>query len=75
MVIDLNDWEACRYALPGGQSGNPVSPHYDDLLPSWSRGEGVPIAYAPAAVDRVARASLQLLPENEGQLANPTTFN
>lgn len=64
MVIDLSDWEACRYALPGGQSGNPVSPHYDDLLPFWSRGDGVPIAWAAAAIDRVARVTLQLVPAN-----------
>jgi penicillin amidase len=62
MVIDLGDWEACRFALPGGQSGNPVSPHYDDLLPSWSRGDGVPIAWSAASVDRAARDSLQLVP-------------
>jgi penicillin amidase len=63
MVIDCGDWEACRYALPGGQSGNPASPHYDDLLPAWSRGDGVPIAWSPAAIDRAVRVSLQLVPE------------
>lgn len=36
-------WDATRVALPGGQSGNPLSPHYDDLLAVWRRGEGVPL--------------------------------
>lgn len=26
------------FALAGGQSGNPLSPHYDDQLPSWRDG-------------------------------------
>lgn len=62
MVIDLGDLEASRFALPGGQSGNPLSPHYADQLPIWRRGEGIPIAWAPEAIDRCARQSLQLRP-------------
>ena len=62
MVVDVGNWEAARFSLPGGQSGNPLSPHYDDLIPLWRRGEGVPIAWAPAEVRRVARDTLRLLP-------------
>ena len=36
-----------RFVLPGGQSGNPLSPHYDDLFELYRRGEGVPIAFTP----------------------------
>ena len=25
MVIDVGDWQNCRWAVPGGQSGNPAS--------------------------------------------------
>jgi len=31
------------FALAGGQSGNPFSPHYADLLPLWARGQLVPL--------------------------------
>src|SRR4029079_8986002 len=41
-VMDVGDWSASRFVLLGGQSGNPCSPHYDDLVPLWLRGEGVP---------------------------------
>ena len=33
------------FSLPGGQSGNPLSPHYADLLPFWLEGRGVPIPW------------------------------
>jgi penicillin amidase len=65
MVIDVGNWEESRFALPGGQSGNPLSPHYDDLLPFWQRGEGVPIAWSPARVEQGARAALRLVPGEE----------
>ena len=58
MVVDLGAPAESRYVLAGGQSGNPLSPHYGDLLGLWQRGEGVPIAWsreavAAATVDRL----------------------
>lgn len=61
-VVDVGNWEENRLALPGGQSGNPVSPHYDDLLPLWQRGEGVPIAWSPTRVEQIAPTVLRLEP-------------
>ena len=45
MVLDVGDWDRSLFSLPGGQSGNPLSPHYDDLLPAWLEGTGVPIPW------------------------------
>lgn len=59
-VIDVGEWEASRWVLAGGQSGNPFSPHYDDLLPAWQRGDGVAIAWSPERVREVARCTLRL---------------
>jgi penicillin G amidase len=50
-VIDLGDPERSRFVLAGGQSGNPLSPHYGDLFELWQRGEGVSIPWSRAAVD------------------------
>jgi penicillin amidase len=61
-VIDVGDWDASRFSLPGGQSGNPLSPHYDDLLPLWLQGDGVPIAWTAEAVRRATKETLRLLP-------------
>lgn len=62
-VIDLGDLEASRYVIAGGQSGNPLSRHYDDLFARWRRGEGVPIAWSRDAVDAAVRQRLLLVPE------------
>lgn len=37
-VYDLADLANSRFSLAGGQSGNPVSPHYADLLEDWRDG-------------------------------------
>ena len=34
------------FVLPGGQSGNPLSPHYDDLFPLWRRDGRCRIVFA-----------------------------
>jgi penicillin amidase len=62
VVIDLADPERSRYVVAGGQSGNPLSPHYGDLLELWARGEGVPIGWSHDAVAAAVVDSLRLLP-------------
>jgi len=63
MVVELGDWEGARFILLGGQSGNPLSPHYDDMVPLWAQGSGVPIHWAPEAVRAATEYLLTLLPE------------
>ena len=62
MVLDVGNWEENRFVLAGGQSGNPLSPHYDDMLTLWRRGEGVMIAWSKEAVEQVASCTLLLRP-------------
>ena len=63
MVLDVGDWDRSFFSLPGGQSGNPLSPHYKDLFPLWLRGAGVPIAWSDAAVKAAAVETLVLKPK------------
>jgi penicillin amidase len=49
-VAEVGDWDNARFVLPGGQSGNPFSKHYDDMVPLWLRGEGVSIPWSANAV-------------------------
>ncbi len=37
---------------PGGQSGNPASPHYDDMVDKWLKGEYHPLHLLKSAEDR-----------------------
>jgi penicillin amidase len=34
-IFDLADLSNSKFMLAGGQSGNPLSPHYRDFLPRW----------------------------------------
>ncbi|GBD20681.1 Penicillin acylase 2 [bacterium HR28] len=61
-VVELGAWDEARIVLFGGQSGHPLSPHYDDLLRFWLRGKSVPLAWSSVAVQRVAHAVLELRP-------------
>lgn len=61
-IIDVGNWEASRYVLAGGQSGNPLSPHYDDMIPLWLRGDSVSMAWSPDSVRSRTKDTLTLLP-------------
>ena len=61
-VMEIGNWEASRFVLLGGQSGNPLSPHYGDLVAHHQRGEGVPVHWQDEAVARHAVATLTLSP-------------
>jgi penicillin amidase len=67
VVVDVGAWDNSRFVLPGGQSGNPMSPHYDDLFPLWWRGEGVPIAWSEEEVRKATRETLELFPVNSAE--------
>jgi penicillin amidase len=62
MAIDVGDWERCRWVLPGGQSGNPFSPHYDDQLTLWREGDALPIQWSEAAVAGATHRTLTIHP-------------
>lgn len=59
-AIDVGAWENSRWSLLGGQSGNPCSPHFGDLLEHWDRGKGVAMSWSTEAVERRATATLRL---------------
>jgi len=61
-VMDVADPDASRFVLAGGQSGNPLSPHYADLFSLWRRGEAVPIPWSRSSVEKAAVATLRLDP-------------
>ena len=63
MALDVGDWDRSFFSLPGGQSGNPLSPHYKDLFPLWLRGAGVPIAWTDVAVKAATFEILLLKPK------------
>lgn len=61
-VLDLADWDRSVFTSAPGQSGQPGSPHYDDLLPLWAEGRYAPLPFSRAAVESQAAHRLLLQP-------------
>jgi penicillin amidase len=62
-LIDLADWDRALATSAPGQSGQPGSPHYADLAPTWARGEYFPLAFSRSKVDAVTQNRLTLRPK------------
>ena len=62
-VIDIGNWGASRFVLLGGQSGNPLSPHYADFVPLYQRGQGVPVHWDESTIHSHTVATLTLTPD------------
>ena len=62
MAVDVGHWDRSRFSLPGGQSGNPVSPHYTDQLEAWKRGSGISMPWSASAVKAATVETLHLTP-------------
>ena len=43
-MIDVGAWDRSRVINNPGQSGDPSSPHYRDLIERWATGRTVPLA-------------------------------
>ena len=62
MVLDVGNWDASRFINTPGQSGDPRSPHYDDLAPLWASRQYLPLLYSREAVDAAAELRITLKP-------------
>jgi penicillin amidase len=61
-ILDLSDWDHSVAVNTPGQSGQPGSPHYADLLPLWSEGRYFPLMYSREAVEKEVTDRLTLEP-------------
>jgi penicillin amidase len=62
-ILDFADWDNSVATSVPGQSGQPGSPFYGNLLPLWERGEYFPLVYSRAAVERNTAHVLWLRPQ------------
>jgi len=51
MIVDLGDRVRALGVYPGGQSGNPGSRYYDNMVDTWARGEYYNLLLLSAATD------------------------
>jgi penicillin amidase len=61
-VFDLSDWDRAIFSIAPGQSGQPESQYYGNLLIPWSNGEYFPLAFSRKAVESVVANRLTLRP-------------
>ncbi|HYC52341.1 MAG TPA: penicillin acylase family protein [Gemmatimonadaceae bacterium] len=61
-IIDMDDLDASVATNVPGQSGQPGSPFYRNLVDAYGRGEYFPLAFSRAAVERVQAHRLVLTP-------------
>ncbi|MES2894974.1 MAG: penicillin acylase family protein [Pseudomonadota bacterium] len=62
MVLDVGAWDNSMAINTPGQSGDPRSPHFDDLFPLWVTGRYVPLSYSRPAVEAATERVLRLTP-------------
>jgi penicillin amidase len=61
-VIDLADWDRSTMTNVPGESGDPTSPHYSDLLSDWTAGRYHAMPFSRKAVDAAATERILLTP-------------
>ncbi len=61
-ILDLSDWDRSMATSVPGQSGQPGSEHYGDLLPMWAKGKYFPLLYSKQKVEAMAKQRLTLDP-------------
>jgi penicillin amidase len=61
-ILDLADWDNSVATSTPGQSGQPESPHYGDLLPLWRDGRYFPLVYSRPRVEQETAHLLRLEP-------------
>jgi penicillin amidase len=64
-IMDLADWDNSRAVNTPGQSGQPFSPHYADLLPLWAGGKYFPLLFSRARIEAAGGDRLLLMPEGK----------
>jgi penicillin amidase len=62
-VYDFADPDSSVFITATGQSGHPLSRHYDDLGELWRRGEYIPMSLDPALARAAAAGVMVLTPE------------
>ncbi len=51
MVLDVGQWDDAEMTNAPGQSGDPRSPFYDNLLEGWATDSSFPLLYSRSAVE------------------------
>ncbi len=64
MVLDVGRWDDAEMTNAPGQSGDPRSPFYDNLLEGWATDSSFPLLYSRSAVEANQALRIVLEPAN-----------
>jgi acyl-homoserine lactone acylase PvdQ len=62
MVVDFGKNEPASFLTVPGQSGNPSSPHYDDMIPYFLETKAHPMPFQPENIAKQYQDVLVLTP-------------
>ena len=62
LVVDVGGWDNSVVMNSPGQSGDPASPHYADLVAPWAADGAVPLLYSRDRIEAVAHERIRLVP-------------
>jgi penicillin G amidase len=66
-IIDVSDWDNSVMTNTPGESGDPNSKHYSDLLADWAAGRYHPMPFTRAAVEAAMEERIVLEPGKVGK--------
>ncbi len=61
-ILDVSDWDRSVATSVPGQSGQPGSKHFGDMLPLWAEGTYFPLLYSKQKIEAMAKQRLTLEP-------------
>jgi len=62
-ISSPGNWDATRFVIPLGESGNPLSPHYKDQFEAWRTGTPMIFPFTKEAVENAAKETVVLMPK------------
>jgi penicillin amidase len=66
-ILDVSNWDNSVAVNVPGQSGQPFSPHYGDLLGLWADGKYFPLLYTREKILQHTKERLMLVPKSTAQ--------
>ena len=62
-IATPGNWDATRFVIPMGQSGNPRSPHYKDQFEAWRTGAAAVFPFTRSNVEKQTHPVLVMVPK------------
>tara|TARA_B100000029_G_scaffold516253_2_gene628032 strand:- start:27289 stop:29676 length:2388 start_codon:yes stop_codon:yes gene_type:complete len=61
-ILDTSDWDKSVFIITPGQSGQPGSPYYGNLLKSWANDDYLPLSFSKESIKTIKGNQLIIKP-------------